>query len=347
MMSELSAIVGSLLLPATELQQDFAVVAGGVALDERVERLAVHLEELGFDVEHVNLSPSHHDSDQHAVCGPQALHGLIQPLSKESRLTSNALHYGQEGILQAARHLPLNALFNVPPRQLLIFLEHSQQVFPVPHAQHGEELDLVGPPAGLASLVQILGILHSHGLIHFPAFIPPCREQRHQNPLEHSGSVAADVVLQVPLMVFVITSSEGFDLCIGSGGQDVDEASLLSPSSLDCIPQLVGIILGGQHQQSQHHRLKITRQLRLQIISQVLPHRLLIGLLDQLSLGNGAVRQDLDYGRLVRARSFHGPPQFFDVLLCFKSSSFFHNSTGSHRCHGAKQCVFSCRRKLS
>lgn len=42
-------------------------------LDEGVESLAVHLEELRLNVQHVNLRPGDHYSDEDAVCGAQPL----------------------------------------------------------------------------------------------------------------------------------------------------------------------------------------------------------------------------------------------------------------------------------
>lgn len=45
----------------------------GAHLDEGVQRLAVHLQELRLDVQHVDLRPGDHHSDEDAVRGPQAL----------------------------------------------------------------------------------------------------------------------------------------------------------------------------------------------------------------------------------------------------------------------------------
>lgn len=38
-------------------------------LDEGVQSFSVHLQELGFDVHHVDLSTRNHHSDQYAVSG--------------------------------------------------------------------------------------------------------------------------------------------------------------------------------------------------------------------------------------------------------------------------------------
>ena len=42
-------------------------------LDEGVQSLAVHLQELRLNVQHVNLSPSNHYSNEDTVCGAQPL----------------------------------------------------------------------------------------------------------------------------------------------------------------------------------------------------------------------------------------------------------------------------------
>ncbi len=36
-----------------------------------VKGLSIHLEELCFDVEHIDLGASHHDPDQHTICVPK------------------------------------------------------------------------------------------------------------------------------------------------------------------------------------------------------------------------------------------------------------------------------------
>lgn len=44
-------------------------------LDEGVQGLAIHLQELSLNVQHVNLSPGNHNSDQDTICGAQPLTG--------------------------------------------------------------------------------------------------------------------------------------------------------------------------------------------------------------------------------------------------------------------------------
>lgn len=48
-------------------------------LDEGVQSLAIHLQELRLNVQHVNLGSGHHYSDEDAVCG-------AQPLTTDNRL---------------------------------------------------------------------------------------------------------------------------------------------------------------------------------------------------------------------------------------------------------------------
>lgn len=42
-------------------------------LDEGVQSLPIHLQELSFNVQHVNLRPGNHRPDKDTVCGAQAL----------------------------------------------------------------------------------------------------------------------------------------------------------------------------------------------------------------------------------------------------------------------------------
>lgn len=42
-------------------------------LDEGVESLAIHLQELRLNVQHVNLRPGDHYSDEDTICSAQAL----------------------------------------------------------------------------------------------------------------------------------------------------------------------------------------------------------------------------------------------------------------------------------
>lgn len=42
-------------------------------LDEGVESLAIHLQELRLNVQHVNLRPGDHYSDEHTICSAQPL----------------------------------------------------------------------------------------------------------------------------------------------------------------------------------------------------------------------------------------------------------------------------------
>lgn len=49
-------------------------------LDEGVQSLAIHLQELRLNVQHVNLGPSNHYSDEDTICS-------AQPLTRERDLT--------------------------------------------------------------------------------------------------------------------------------------------------------------------------------------------------------------------------------------------------------------------
>lgn len=48
-------------------------LVSGAHLDEGVQSLAIHLLELRLNVQHVNLSPGDHYSDEDAVCGAEPL----------------------------------------------------------------------------------------------------------------------------------------------------------------------------------------------------------------------------------------------------------------------------------
>ncbi len=55
-------------------------------LDEGVESLAIHLQELLLNVQHVNLRPGDHYSDEHTICG-------AQPLTRERSCGYTALNF--------------------------------------------------------------------------------------------------------------------------------------------------------------------------------------------------------------------------------------------------------------
>lgn len=89
-------------------------------LDEGVQSLSIHLQELCLNVQHVNFCPGHHYSDKNTICGAQALethrncfhtgsrsfnisqfhlhawniylHRFVQAFCKEGLLVPNAFH---------------------------------------------------------------------------------------------------------------------------------------------------------------------------------------------------------------------------------------------------------------
>ncbi len=56
-------------------------------LDERIEGLAVSFLEVIFNICQVNLGSGDHESYEHGVIGPEALHGFVQARGEVADLT--------------------------------------------------------------------------------------------------------------------------------------------------------------------------------------------------------------------------------------------------------------------
>lgn len=98
-------------------------------MDEGMESLPIRLRELGLDVQHVNFSPSHHDSNQYAVCSSQTLRrqegGSFQHSDKFCRIIHKCrqictLH----GRVRKRKGFTFMDLYNRSAKNAGLFLRH-------------------------------------------------------------------------------------------------------------------------------------------------------------------------------------------------------------------------------
>lgn len=145
---------------------------------------------LPLNLNHINLTSSHHQSDQLSVVRSQAFHALIQLFSEERCLVLYRPYHRQEPLLGVTRKLIFNRLFNIVSGDPGIFLEYKLQLTVVTLAQHHVEGGFVCSETQFSGSQESLCVGLGGLGIHYAALVPAGIAEGHHEAFEGTSRVA-------------------------------------------------------------------------------------------------------------------------------------------------------------